>query len=346
MKAAIYEKFRGPIHVRKVESPICLDLGVVIEVKATGICRSDWWGWQGNDLGIVLPQVPGHELAGVVVEIGSAVKKWKRGDRVTVPFAGGCGKCNYCTSGQQQICDHQFQPGFTAWGSFAEYVAIDFADENLVLLPDDLSCVDAASLGCRFITAYRALVYQGRLKAGEAVSIYGCGGVGLSAILIAKALGARVIAVDISDQKLEFASELGADFTINSKSTSAPEEIREVTKGGSHVSMDALGLGATCQQSIMSLRKQGRHIQVGLMEGGDVNLDIPMNHITAWELNILGSHGMQAAKYPEIFKLMAQGLLEPGRLVSNTVTLYEGAQILAAMEDRPPLGIAVINNFS
>jgi alcohol dehydrogenase len=346
MKAALYKKFKGPILVQDVKDPSCAPGGVVVEVKATGICRSDWWGWQGNDSDIHLPHVPGHELAGVLVEIGSDVKKWKVGDRVTVPFVGGCGRCTYCLNGQQQICDHQFQPGFTAWGSFAEYVAIDFADENLVLLPDEMSFVDAASLGCRFITAYRALVYQGRLQESEFVSVYGCGGVGLSAILIAKAIGARVLAVDISDRKLEFASDLGADVIINSNETAAPEEIREITRGGCHVSMDALGLGLTCQQSIMSLRKQGRHIQVGLMEGEDLNVEIPMNHITGWELELYGSHGMQATKYPEIFKLIEKGLLAPGRLVSNTVTLEKGVQILEDMENQPPLGIAVIDDLT
>ena len=179
--------------------------GVVIKVEATGLCRSDWHGWMGHDPDITLPHVPGHELAGSVQAIGSQVTRWRTGDRVTVPFVGGCGHCFECTSGNHQVCEHQFQPGFTAWGSFAEYVAIDFADTNLVRLPPELDYATAASLGCRFVTSFRAIVDQGRVRPGEWVAIHGCGGVGLSAIMIASAMGANVIAIDRADDKLAFA---------------------------------------------------------------------------------------------------------------------------------------------
>src|SRR5512142_2534423 len=197
MKAAVFEKFQGPLKIQTVPDPAPTDDGVVIQVKANGICRSDWHGWMGHDPDIVLPHVPGHELAGIIVDRGKSVRGWKSGDRVTVPFAVGCGHCPQCLSGNQHICDHYFQPGFTAWGSFAQYVAIRYADTNLVRLPEEMDFVESASLGCRFITAFRAVVAQGRIQPGEWMAVHGCGGLGLAAIMIANALGAAVIGVDI-----------------------------------------------------------------------------------------------------------------------------------------------------
>ena len=205
MKAVVYEQFGQSPKVQNVADPAPTAQGVVIKVEATGLCRSDWHGWMGHDPDIRLPHVPGHELAGTVQAVGSQVTQWRAGDRVTVPFVSGCGHCFECNSGNHQVCEHQFQPGFTAWGSFAEYVAIDYADTNLVRLPQDLDYATAASLGCRFVTSFRAIVDQGRVRPGEWVAIHGCGGVGLSAIMIASAMGANVIAIDRTSDKLDFA---------------------------------------------------------------------------------------------------------------------------------------------
>ena len=142
--------------------------GAVIRVEATGLCRSDWHGWQGHDPDIrTLPHVPGHELAGVVESVGTGVRSWRPGDRITVPFVCACGSCAACESGNQQVCERQTQPGFTHWGSFAEYVAIDHADANLVALPEEMTFTTAASLGCRFATSYRAVTAVGRVRAGR-----------------------------------------------------------------------------------------------------------------------------------------------------------------------------------
>ena len=295
MKAAIFHQFKGPITVQEVPYPNLSEDGVIIEVKATGICRSDWHGWMGHDGDVHLPHIPGHELAGIVVEVGKKVKHWKTGDRVTVPFSCGCGACEQCDTDNQQICDNYFQPGFTAWGSFAEYVPISYADVNLVRLPKRMNFQEAAVLGCRFITAYRGIVAQGKLQPGQWIAIHGCGGVGLSAIMIAKAIGAKIIAVDIDDQKLQLAKQLGASLTINSlKEDRIPDLIIEKTKGGAAVSVDALGHTQTCLQSIACLKKRGKHIQIGLMTEGHTSPAIPMPPIIAKELEIIGSHGMQA----------------------------------------------------
>ena len=325
--------------------PVASKGSVVVEVKACGICRSDWHGWQGNDPDIRLPHVPGHELAGVVAKTGPGVEKWQPGDRVTVPFVGGCGMCEQCRSGNQQVCDAQFQPGFTHWGAFAEFVEIGYADENLVSLPGEIDFVTAASLGCRFMTAFRAVVHQGRLQSGEWVAVFGCGGVGLSALMIAKALGAQVAAVDIDREKLALAKELGADVTIDSRSSAPVSAVKDSTGGGAVLSIDAIGHRDVVRDSVLCLAKRGRHIQIGLLEKGAHEALIPMNFIVANEIELIGSHGMQAHRYPEMLEMVLKGKLEPARLVNGEVSLSEGVRILTNMDKFGPPGISVISDF-
>jgi len=244
MRAAIYDQFRQPLSVRNVSDPVPPDDGVVIAVRATGLCRSDWHGWMGHDPDIRVPHVPGHELAGVVAAKGTQVTRWNVGDRVTVPFVCACGTCPPCRAGNQQVCDHQFQPGFTHWGSFAEFVAIERADINLVALPEEMPFETAASLGCRFATSFRAVVDQAHVSEGQWVAIHGCGGVGLSAIMIARALGARVIAVDIAKDKLDFARAVGAEETLDASAhADISAVIRDISLGGTNVSIAADQIG-------------------------------------------------------------------------------------------------------
>jgi alcohol dehydrogenase len=345
MRAAIYEKFQQPLSIQNVPTPKPTKNGVILKVKACGICRSDWHGWMGNDADINLPHVPGHELSGVVEETGSDVKNWKKGDRVTLPFVCGCGVCPQCISGNQQVCDAQFQPGFTAWGAFAEFTAIDYADTNLVRLPEEIDFVTSSSLGCRFITSFRAVVEQGKVSGGEWLAVHGCGGVGLSAIMIADALGANVVAIDISDEKLEFAKSIGAAAVVNAKTANTIEAIKEITNGGAHASIDALGNPEICFNSISSLRKRGRHIQVGLMEAKHRQTLIPINLVVANELEILGSHGMQAYKYAEMLKMIRHGKLQPQKLIGKTISLEDSLRELVNMNSFAGTGVTVIDRF-
>ncbi len=347
VKAAVYDTFQGPIEVQTVPDPTPSPDGVVLEVKATDLCRSDWHGWMGHDPTITPPHVPGHEIAGLVAGVGSNVKQWTLGDRVTLPFVCGCGQCPQCTAGHPQVCDHQFQPGFTAWGSFAEYVAIEYADRNLVRLPASLDDVTAASLGCRFVTAFRAVVDQGATTAGEWVAVHGCGGVGLSAIMIAARVGARVIAIDINDAALAWASEIGAATTINAHAVDdVVEAVRNETKGGAHVSIDALGHAETCFNSVANLRKRGRHVQVGLMVGADRKAAIPMDRVIANELELRGTHGLPAYRYPALLRMITSERLDPRQLVNRTIPLAEAGDALQAMGDSTYAGITVIDAFS
>lgn len=346
MKAAIFREFRQPLTIENVPDPVAPADGVVIQVKANGICRSDWHGWMGHDSDVHLPHVPGHELAGVVAQIGKDVRRFQIGDRVTVPFACGCGACPQCLSGNQQICDHYFQPGFTAWGSFAQYVAIRYADTNLVRLPDEMDFIESASLGCRFITAFRAVVAQGRVAPGEWVVVHGCGGLGLATIMIAHALGAQVIGVDIKDETLEFAQTIGATHVINARrEEKIAAAIHDLTGGGADVSIDALGSLETCRNSVLSLRKRGRHIQVGLMVADYKDAPVPMNVVIAKELEIVGSHGMQAHAYEPMLRMILARQLNPRALIKKTVTLEESPTELYALADFRGIGVVVIDQF-
>lgn len=345
MKAVVFEQFRTPPTIQNVADPAPAPQGVVIKVEATGLCRSDWHGWMGHDPDITLPHVPGHELAGTVQAVGRQVSRWKVGDRVTVPFVGGCGHCAECHSGNHQVCENQFQPGFTAWGSFAEYVAVDYADTNLVGLPEDLDFTTAASLGCRFVTSFRAIVDQARVLPGEWVAVHGCGGVGLSAIMIASAMGANVIAIDLKEDKLALAKQVGAIATVNGTETDVVGAVREITKGGAHVSIDALGHPSTCFNSIANLRRRGRHVQVGLMLSDHSTPRIPMDKVIAHELQILGSHGMQAFRYQAMLDMIRTGKLEPQVLVGKELALEDAPRALMDMDKFEGTGISVITRF-
>jgi D-arabinose 1-dehydrogenase-like Zn-dependent alcohol dehydrogenase len=317
--------------VTEVADPVCPADGVVIAVGATGVCRSDWHAWRGHDP-VALPHIGGHEFAGVVAAAGPEVKRWRAGDRVTVPFVCGCGQCEFCLAGEAQVCPRQTQPGFTGPGSFAELVAVHAADANLVLLPESVDFVTAACLGCRFATAFRAVTAHGRVLAGEWLAVHGCGGLGLSAVLIGAALGARVVAVDVAPAALDRARELGAEVVVDASGVADPvAAIGEVTGGGAHVSVDALGSPDTAANSIRSLRRRGRHVQAGLLLSGPT--PVPMDLVIARELEIYGSHGMAARDYPPMMAMVANGTLRPGLLIGTVIGLEGVGRALAAMDE-------------
>ncbi|MGQ2911225.1 zinc-binding dehydrogenase [Aeromicrobium sp.] len=337
----VLDTVRATPDVRDVARPVAPDGGVVVEVRATGLCRSDWHAWAGHE-DLAFPHVPGHELAGVVSEVGSGVIGWAVGDRVTTPFVCGCGRCDWCRGGDAQVCPDQQQPGFTHWGSFAQRVALHAADTNLVAVPDDVEFATAAALGCRFATAYRALVARARLREGEWVTVVGAGGVGLSAVMIAHALGARVVAVDRNPEALAVAARLGAEHTV-AADDHVPATVAELTGGGSHVAMDAVGSEQTSATSLLSLRRRGRMVQVGLLPGVEGHPRVPLERAIAWELDVLGSHGMAAVDYPPMMDLVARGRLRPDLLVERTIGLEAAAAMLPTFDRAAVAGMTMID---
>lgn len=342
MRAIVMGQVAGPLEVRDVDEPQAPAGGAVITVVATGLCRSDWHAWAGHD-DIALPHVPGHEFAGVISEVGAGVAKWSVGDRVTAPFVEGCGTCEWCLAGNAQVCPDQQQPGFTHWGSFAERVVIHAADTNLVAIPGGVSFEAAASLGCRFATAYRALTSRARLAADEWVTVVGAGGVGLSAVMIAKALGGRVIAVDRNAAALAAAASLGADHVLVADGSDIPAQVHALTGGGSHIALDAVGSEQTSSDAILSLRRRGRHVQIGLLPPVEGHPRVPMSRVIAWELDVFGSHGMAAADYPGMLALIDSGVLEPQSLVERVIGLDEAATLLPRFDTATVAGMTMID---
>jgi alcohol dehydrogenase len=326
--AVRYSGYGSRPELVEMPSPVCPEDGVVVDVLATGVCRSDWHAWRGHDP-VPLPHVPGHELAGVISRVGRDVSRFTVGELVTTPFVNGCGICEFCRGGNAQVCPAQTQPGFTHHGSFAEQVALYAADTNLVRLPEGLDPVVAASLGCRFATAYRAITRHGRVGAGNWVAVYGCGGVGLSAIQIALALGARVVAVDVAGPARRRAADLGA-VAIEADDSTA--RIVEVTGGGAHTAIDAIGSAATAEAGVRSLRRRGRYVQVGLMLGPDARAPLPWDVVVAYELEVHGSHGMAARDYPAMLARVTSGALRPQELIGRVIGLAEAPAALMAMD--------------
>jgi len=353
MRAAVIEELGKPLIVKHVPDPECPPDGAIIRVGANGICRTDWhlwtddWSWRG--LAITPPFVLGHEFSGTIEEAGRDVKGWKREDRVIFPMNPGEGTCEWCRSGNQHVCESGalLVPGVSCWGAFAEYVAVRFADENLVPLPDSISFTDSASMACRYMAAFHGVVDQAVVRGGEWVVVHGAGGgMGLSAVQIAVAMGANVIAVDISERALAAARDEGARYTINSRVDHPVDAIRAITHGGAHVSIDALGTAETCRNSVLSLRKLGRHVQLGhttRQERGYVPL--PIDIILLNELRLYGTFGMQGQRFGTMLAMCEAGTLRPGRVVRQRVGLEEVTDVLQMMETYGTTGIVVIDQF-
>jgi alcohol dehydrogenase len=339
MRAIVYDAFGSLPEVRDIAAPVCPPHGVLVRVEATGVCRSDWHGWLGHDDDIALPHVPGHEFAGVVAEVGAAVRSAHVGQRVTAPFVCACGSCEQCLAGDQQVCPEQTQPGFTHAGSFAELVAVHHADVNLVPLPDAIDSVTAAGLGCRFATAYRAVVAHGQVRAGMWLAVHGCGGVGLAAVMIGAAHGAQVVAIDVEPAALELARALGAVATLAPPSA---DELVNLTGGGVHVSIEALGRASTFADSLAGVRRRGKHVQVGLLVGDDTNPPTDMAAVIGRELTIVGSHGMPAHAYPQMLAEIASGRLQPDRLVARVIGLEDAPLALTTLDTGGGAGTTVI----
>jgi len=354
MRAAQMTAFRRPMQLAELPVTAPRPDGAVVRVEACGICRSDWHFWN-EDMGWIgmnleLPAVLGHEVGGVVEEVGPDVRTVKVGDRVTIPFHESDGTCVECRAGYQNLCDHMIAPPVGRWGGWAQYITVTAADLNCIRLPEGVDTLSAAALGCRYMTAYRAVVDRGRVQAGQWLAVNGCGGVGLSAVQIAAAADVMVVAIDIDDRKLAKARDEGAMVTINARGLT-PEQVgqavKDATDGGAHVSIDALGRAFTFHQSIQSLRKRGRHVQVGMTsqeERGQVTVPTDMLVMMEWE--VVGSLGNPHPKYAELLELVACQKLRPAQLVTRQIALADATDTLERMTRFDTVGFEVITRFN
>lgn len=343
MRAAVLTAYRQPLAIETVPDPVCEPDGVVLKVLACGICRSDWHGWVGEHAKVQPGAIPGHEYCGEVVEAGP-LAAWKPGDRVIAPFILACGTCPECRAGQTTICQNQRVPGFGMPGAYAELISVPHA-HNLVRLPESLTPVLAAGLGCRVTTAFHALTGRAALQAGEWLAVHGTGGVGLSVLLIGRALGARVIVVDVVPERLAHALSLGAEAAVDARAGDVAAQIRAITKGGAHVSVEALGIPATTNGSIECLRPFGRHIQVGMPTGHLARMEINMNAVYMGQLAVYGTRGMPAWRYPSLLSLIETGRVDVRPIVAREVALSQASAELAAFDAPMPPGVAVIADF-
>lgn len=344
MRAALLTGWRKPLEIATVPDPDCPADGVVLRVLACGVCRSDWHVWTGADPA-PLPHIPGHEYCGVVEAVGAEVRHWKPGDRVIAPFILACGRCPDCAAGHQTTCATQALPGFTQAGAFAELIAVPHADANLAALPEGMEPALAAALGCRVTTAWAALTGRAALAPGEWLAVWGGGGVGLAALLLGRALGARVVVADVVPEKLAYARELGADAVIDATAPDALGRLHEVTGGGAHVAIEALGLPETTANAMRSLRKLGRMVQIGMPAGAHVNMTLPWDVLYSGQLAIYGTRGMPGWRYPSLFGLIEGGHVDLNPLITRRIALSGAGAELAAFDRPAPPGVAVITDF-
>lgn len=342
MRAAVVREFNSDLSIETVDDPACPDDGVVLEVAACGVCRSDYHGWTGTHPKIVDGSIMGHEYCGTVVDAGPKAVH-KIGDRLIAPFILGCGSCTACQTGVSNTCANQIVPGFGAQGAYAEYVAVPF-DHNLVHLPDSITPALAAGLGCRVTTAWHALTDRAAVKAGEWVAIHGTGGIGLSALLLAKMLGAQVVVVDIVDEKLDHARAHGADATVNAAKVDVVAAIHDITGGGADVSIEALGSPMTTNASVECLGILGRHVHVG-MPSGDGMMNINLRAIYTKQLAFYGTRGMPSWKYPTLLSMIERGDVDISPMVAREVGLSDASAELRAMGGPTSPGTAVITDF-
>ena len=344
MRAAILRDYRQDLSLEPVPDPVCEADGVVLRVLACGICRSDWHGWVGEHPRVQPGAILGHEYCGEVVAAGP-LARWRVGERVIAPFILGCGVCPECRSGQSTTCRAPRVPGFGEPGAYAEYVSVPHA-HNLTQLPESLSPVLAAGLGCRVTTAFHGLTGRAALQAGEWLAVHGTGGVGLSALLIGRALGARVAVVDVVPERLDHAQSLGAELAFDAREGDVGARIRAATGGGAHVSVEALGIAATTNGSIDCLRPLGRHVQIGLPTGHTARMTINMNAVYMKQLALFGTRGMPAWRYPSLLGLIEATGLDLSPIVARVVALSDASAELRAFDAPMPPGVAVIGDFA
>jgi len=262
MKAAVVNQFHEKLEVKEVPVPEIGPGEVLVRIKACGVCHTDLHAAHGDwPVKPKLPVIPGHEGVGVVEKVGEGVASLKVGDRVGIPWLySACGECDYCLTGWETLCQKQQNGGYSVDGGYAEYCKAPAA--YVAKIPDGISDVDAAPILCAGVTTYKALKVA-NVKPGEWVAIYGIGGLGHLALQYAKAMGYNVAAVDIHDEKLELAKELGADVTVNGAKVDPVQAISEEI-GGAHAAISVAVTKKAFEQAYRSVRRGGSVVVVGL----------------------------------------------------------------------------------
>ncbi len=320
MKAAVFHAPNTPLRIEEVPTPKPGTGEVLVQVAACGVCHTDL---HYLDHGVPTfkkpPLILGHEISGTIAALGREVSTWQEGERVLLPAVYGCGSCVMCRSGRENICEHMVMFGNNRDGGYAQYVLAPAKD--VIRLPQEIPLVEGAIIADAITTPYHAVVHRGQVRPGDRVVVFGCGGVGLNLVQIAAALGAQVIAVDILDEKLEWARRLGAQAVINARQVErVDKEVRKLTGGGADIGFEAIGNPATQAQTFASLRSGGRFVVVGY---SDKPMTLEVSRVMYREMEIVGSLGCRAVDYPRVLELARQGKIKVRELVTAHFPLEE-----------------------
>ncbi|MDQ0162897.1 alcohol dehydrogenase AdhP [Bacillus alveayuensis] len=335
MKAAVVNEFKKELEIKEVEKPTLEEGEVLVQIEACGVCHTDLHAAHGDwPVKPKLPLIPGHEGVGIVVEVGKGVKSIKVGDRVGIPWLySACGECEYCLTGQETLCPHQLNGGYSVDGGYAEYCK---APANYVArIPDNLDPVEVAPILCAGVTTYKALKVSGA-KPGEWVAIYGIGGLGHIALQYAKAMGLNVVAVDISDEKSELAKKLGADITINGLKEDPVQAIHEQV-GGVQAAISVAVTKKAFEQAYQSVKRGGCLVVVGLPHD---DLPIPIFNTVLNGVTVKGSIVGTRKDMQEALDFAARGKVRP---IVETAALEDINDVFHRMEKGQINGRIVLN---
>jgi len=320
VRAAVFHGQGKGLSIEEVPTPKPGPGEVLVRVAGCGMCHTDL---HYLDHGVATfkppPIILGHEPAGTVAETGEGVADWSEGDRVLIPAILSCGRCRYCRMGRENLCERLQMLGNHVDGAYAEHVVAPASE--LVALPEEIPLEQASVIADAVSTPYHAVKHRGRVQLGDAVAVVGCGGVGLNVVQCATAAGGNVIAIDLNDDRLAIARQLGAEETINPEGMERLDKhVRRLTRGGVDVAFEAIGSPGTIELAFSLLRKGGRLCLIGY---SDQPVSISAARLMFFELEIVGSLGCGGGDYPEIVELVRQGTLQLDPVVSGTVPLEE-----------------------
>lgn len=313
MKAAMFYGPGQPFKIEEISTPRPGAGEVLVKVAACGVCHTDLHYTDHNVPTFKKPPlILGHEASGWVAAVSAGVTRWHEGDRVLLPAVYGCGVCEACRRGRENICDNMVMFGNNIDGAFAEYIVV--SQHALFALPAELPLIESCIIADAITTPYQAVANRGRVKPGDAVAVFGCGGIGLNVVQMAAAAGGQVIAVDLLEQKLVWAKQLGAVATINASQVErVDKEIRRLSSGGVDVAFEAIGLPVTQEAAFASTRNGGRLVLVGY---SSKPMTLNSGRTMYREMEIVGSLGCPASEYPKVIELARTGKIKVKELVT------------------------------
>jgi 6-hydroxycyclohex-1-ene-1-carbonyl-CoA dehydrogenase len=319
MKAAVFYGPKQPLKVEEVQTPKAGPGEILVKVAACGVCHTDV-GYidEGVPTFKKPPVILGHEASGIVAAKGEGADGFSEGDRVLVPAVFTCGVCAYCRTGRENICLNMRMLGNHMDGAYAEYTVVPAKD--CLHMPEEIPLEEGCIIADAISTPYHAVKNRAKVRPGDIVCVYGCGGVGMNVVQVAVAAGALVVAVDVDDDKLRMASDFGAWKTVNAKALDPAKEVRKLTGGGADIAIEAIGNPATIEQAFSSLKTGGRLCIVGYTAH---DVKISAARIMFREMEVVGSLGCRPVDYHKIVDMAKGGRIKVSEMVTSRFPLAE-----------------------